>query len=996
MDKLYLMFKQFKENKSFFESLDLTYEQKVQIFREIHKSNPELVEKIQDYETYFDNAKLGLIFDYYYQDNPQVKEDLQKLRGNSKKHLVTFFTESEEVKKLAKDKGMNVSEYRNWIIDTYSELYVILPYESFIEDDKAIFKFKDNTTKEQQTNAFRTASEKLGYKYQKKFKVINGKEERFVEYDYSKVPSEQNRIARNNMLLEIMRNRLMDKETFIERYSPGGFPQASDAAKLIRYLDFSEEDFSKLSLQDIKNKIKEDGYKDPEPNYDPTDPMTVVIYNQQNQIASKLIGIFANQNANHAISLYLNTFELESPIEFFGHSYKNFIKPPRGIDVNGTMAEFLAASVDAVKDPTLGYLNLNTLTATAGATLARLGYTMDEIGILFNQPVIKEICEYAFNNQCSLDTAIEKIKNDYINDEILNSNNINTISTKLVTEEYLIKNMYKKEQGTKKFKESQAEVLKLFSNILNVSKDVSNYLSTTKYTASNSVGSTFGDFYSQQQKVIEFQNKYSEGSLSFNIQVDSKGAISPIDNDPELLNMGKQEYIEYTMQHPFGYEQCMYDMNRKTLKLFSKYYPYENSLYKKLRTAMTGFSRNYSLYPKTINQIHSDFLVYLLSKTKGLFNPETKIHYDDKEVTAEEYYTKIFPQRLLEVQKQLKENSKYYAILSDQHLSFNVSENNEISINIRNVTGLNSIQRDALTRSWEDLYRDDENLARDLFLYNFYKSGFNFGPYSFMHLAPSTLKQSILVQKEDDQEISYVDYLKNILNNDNINVTFEDFARQYILNHTESYEFIETLTESSKKILKIDETNIPGEISIDLLTLEKDLKQLITKKTKESTYVIPCFKYVTKNNKVYFYILEDMNILAEGQTNPSGEIVYKLATVQGHTNKSTRYYPDSTFDIIENIDTEGILEPTNGDNDKKIDSFTPEITVQDIKNQIMSGILNGNISIEGTSLSVDQQTTLISSLYTKDDNSIRELKKKRDNKEQIIVIDQEGNPTFIC
>jgi hypothetical protein len=50
------------------------------------------------------------------------------------------------------------------------------------------------------------------------------------------------------MLLEIMSNRLMDKETFIERYSPGGFPQASDAAKLIRYLDFSEEDFSKLSL----------------------------------------------------------------------------------------------------------------------------------------------------------------------------------------------------------------------------------------------------------------------------------------------------------------------------------------------------------------------------------------------------------------------------------------------------------------------------------------------------------------------------------------------------------------------------------------------------------------------------------------------------------------------------------------------------------------------------------------------------------------------------
>jgi hypothetical protein len=60
---------------------------------------------------------------------------------------------------------MSVLEYRNWIINTYSEMYGIIPYESFIEDDEAIFKFKNNTTKEQQTNAFRNASEKLGYKY---------------------------------------------------------------------------------------------------------------------------------------------------------------------------------------------------------------------------------------------------------------------------------------------------------------------------------------------------------------------------------------------------------------------------------------------------------------------------------------------------------------------------------------------------------------------------------------------------------------------------------------------------------------------------------------------------------------------------------------------------------------------------------------------------------------------------------------------------------------
>jgi hypothetical protein len=50
------------------------------------------------------------------------------------------------------------------------------------------------------------------------------------------------------MLIELMKHRLMDKETFVERYSPGGFTQASDAAKLIRYLDFSEDDYSNMPL----------------------------------------------------------------------------------------------------------------------------------------------------------------------------------------------------------------------------------------------------------------------------------------------------------------------------------------------------------------------------------------------------------------------------------------------------------------------------------------------------------------------------------------------------------------------------------------------------------------------------------------------------------------------------------------------------------------------------------------------------------------------------
>jgi hypothetical protein len=85
------------------------------------------------------------------------------------------------------------------------------------------------------------------------------------------------------MLLNIMSNRLMDPETFIERYSPGGFPQASLSAKMLREVKFGkskEEGKIPKTLQELRDIVTKEGYKDAEPNYDPTDPMTVIIYNQ--------------------------------------------------------------------------------------------------------------------------------------------------------------------------------------------------------------------------------------------------------------------------------------------------------------------------------------------------------------------------------------------------------------------------------------------------------------------------------------------------------------------------------------------------------------------------------------------------------------------------------------------------------------------------------------------------------------------------------------------
>ena len=335
----------------------------------------------------------------------------------------------------------------------------------------------------------------------------------FESYDFSKSPLDNTRAARNNMLIKLIQERLMDYETFEQRYTPGGFANASKAARTLRELLFGNlegivsrgtVDFSAIAerAKDIKS--------DPEPKYDPSDPMTIITYNQQNQVAGKLIGIFANQNTNHAFSSLMSEFTLKDPIRFAGHSYNDLLHAPEGIDVDLNVAEFLAASVDAVKDPVLNFLNLNTITADAGAVLARIGYTTQEIGLLFNQPIIKEICEYSFNNGVTADMAMREVVKNYMGDDTESPKanpdedfSINKLALNIVNDR-VMREQGKNAMDNQSFKADQLKVAELFSQIQTVAGDISQFVTSSKFTASNVVGSTFGDLYSQQMKVKNY------------------------------------------------------------------------------------------------------------------------------------------------------------------------------------------------------------------------------------------------------------------------------------------------------------------------------------------------------------------------------------------------------------------------------------------------------------------------------------------------------------
>lgn len=811
----------------------------------------------------------------------------------------------------------------------------------------------------------------------------------FESYDFSKSPLDNTRAARNNMLIKLIQERLMDYETFEQRYTPGGFANASKAARTLRELLFGNLEGivsrGNVNFNAIAERAK-DKKSDPEPNYDPSDPMTIITYNQQNQVAGKLIGIFANQNTNHAFSSLMKEFTLKEPIRFAGHSYNDLLHAPKGIDVDLNVAEFLAASVDAVKDPVLNFLNLNTITADAGAVLARIGYTTQEIGLLFNQPIIKEICEYSFNNGVTADMAMREVVKNYMGDDAESPKanpdedfSINKLALNIVNDR-VMREQGKNAMDNQSFKADQLKVAELFSQIQEVAGDVSQFVTSSKFTASNAVGSTFGDLYSQQMKVKNYIDKFvvknGKSSLFINMKV-TDVIESPITNDTNL-QISNQEYLESLIENPLAYEQAMYDMNRRANSLLNSYYPYETTSYRNARNRLASLTKSNFLDADTIDSIHSDMLVYMLSQQEdSLFNGEMPTKDG---IPAREYYTKHFAK---EVFNTLESNPDLKAIPLFQYMQFVTNEETgDISMNVQGIGGLAPYQKDELKESWAELLKTEPDLARDLFMYNFYKLGFTFSPLAFMNLAPTELKLSIKVGRKWDSsandgngawvERSYIDFLNDVKEG-TVTANSEKFAKQYILNHLDNRKLVFIAKGSNLKYLKTlvyKNNEAVSNFTLDVSKLGDDAKNYTIKDStlpKNCAAFRPCIvvdgiTYMCDSGNDKFNVSYD------------GSITYYKVSQLGTTNKSLQYVSDSEAKIPDSQTYDNKMLGST-----KVEDYVPEENPEKldrdklVNDLIEYSLMNGNLASE----TVEQFKKDISSFSDSDiKDTIEDIKKE--------------------
>lgn len=833
-----------------------------------------------------------------------------------------------------------------------------------VNEKDRLYKYKEGITKE----------------FNEWFKSRKQKYSSLEEYDFSKSPLENTKASRNNMLINLIQQRLMDEETFKERYTPGGFAGASKAARIMRELLFGKvktNDY-KVDLSNIEQSI--DDKADPEPNYDPTDPMTMIVYNQQNQVAGKLIGIFANQNTNHAFASLMESFALKVPIEFAGKKYSDLLNNNE-VDTSLTVAEFLSASVDAVKDPVLNFLNLNTITADAGAMLARLGFTTEDIGLLFNQPIIKDICDYSFNNNMSdINSVINNVLDNY---EVKGEVN-KAIPDIEFSRESLAYNIVAGANSSKealmsdnKFVSRQRHVAELFRQVLEASNDVSQFVRNTKFTASNAVGSTFGDMYAQQMKVAKYVESFNNvKNLHVTMKV-AENINTPINNDYTSLGRSNQEYMEKLLDNPFAYEQAMYDMNRKALEVVNNYYPYDTNNYKYARENIASLTKSELLDAETINSIHSDLLVYMLNQEENsLFNDLMPIEgYED--ITSREYYSDVFPRTLFNI---LQSNPSMKELPIFKYMQFQSDDEGKISMNIQDIGGLNPEQKDEIKESWGDLMRNDntKDIAKDLFLYNYFKLGFTYSPLGFMNLAPSEVKLGIQVGYDyDGNPRTYVDFLNDVMEN-KININNEDFTQQYLLNHLDNNRLVFRPKGNSASIINnLAFTNgvANDTFILDASKLGKDANPFLLDSSIDG---FKAFRpVIIINDAVYMSQGRNINLSS------NNTMLYKRVEPLGDSGKSLHY----TSDINSSSKSVKVQSLETIDSNSSVE---PEIIKEDYNLMTTDQLIK-----EATKLAIEADNSLQGDLVvemlrgvTREDliDTIEALKTKADN-----LKDQEGN-----
>lgn len=721
------------------------------------------------------------------------------------------------------------------------KLYIMLPEFNIIEYNKkharldyakedAIFKevlsrFSNSQLIEdildEDTESFNKWFERNKDRYKLEKPII-----RKVEYNWNKSAKDNGLKARNNMLIDLMWGILTNKDTTIKMINPGGFDPQKSAARIADILESSTEKELSDALLELGIKVSDKGPAHTLLNLgsnlsvlnklaeklkvklDPLSPRTQVLLHQRNMTGGKMIGIYANHNANHALIQHTN-LELNDYGTFIlnGEEKKSLheIKTKNGGFVTRNVSGFLAASVDNVKDPVLASLNQNTFTADASMLLARLGYNPIEIGVLMTQPIIKEITQAYFresregkSKNSIIDGVIRKYKalageNLDITYEDISKNMFyltDLAENILISKEATLDRHTTTDLRKLEYYNKQVQVGYLFKRIMTTAEALGKIVQATRAdTQGGAAGPTIADSEIKLYKLSDLLKEIDE-----NYKFPLNHAEDIIFND-YIQSTDTEDIIrKKLLESNLPFLQAFYSLGlEQSRNLLGGYFPQFTLSFREVVDKIKGITKSERLDVKTMNNIYNDLLAYIMSKTEFfgkqvLHNSETG---KDTIITPEgrrEYFINKFPAEFKEI---IEENPDIANLEFIKRLKvIRPNDNNPVStIIFKNVGQLSPILKERYTMDWEYLLYSDnpvaQQLALNLFRYSYYRNGFAFGPNTFIHLAPVSLRKLLP---------GYTETLNKLLTEED---NYTPFVNQYIYNHLDNRKIVPEIPDTS-------------------------------------------------------------------------------------------------------------------------------------------------------------------------------------------------------
>ena len=775
-----------------------------------------------------------------------------------------------------------------------------------------------------------------------------------VKYDFNKSPQENSLEARNNLLIDMMYGVLTNADTASKILNPGGFDYQKKSARIMTILNDSYESglvkalseggvkFNKTIKRagkeikapissylfdlplELSNEEREERKKKGEPfisltelaektkvKMGPLSPRTQVILHQQNMTGAKLIGIYANHNANHALmqhtqlaldeengSFVLNGKRLTSLHDIMNGD-KEFISKNN--------AGFLAASVDNVKDPVLAALNQNTFTADASMLLSRLGYNPIEIGLLMTQPIVQEITQTYFRESREgkgKDTIIDEVLDKYKEKAAL-SNDLtydNYKNNSFYIEELADNIMLAKEAITDRsqtsdfrkieFYQKQVAVGYLFKRIMNSADALGQLVQATRSdTQGGAAGPTIADTELKMQKVKDLLDQI-ENNDKFplkNANVILDGLLS--DNpDTDTLR-------ERLLSAPLPFLQAFYTLGlQKTEEMLGSYFPQYTESFRAVIDDLRDMTKTGKLNVKTMNSIYNDLLAYIMSKN-GFFGSELIVNPDSEVgdiIVTPSDKRKDFINNFPEYFKRVVTDNEDIADLEfiKRLKVIRANDSNPVdTVVFKNVGQLSPTLRERYMRDWASLlYMNNpeaQKLALNLFRYSYYRNGFAFGPSTFIHLAPVAVRNAIP---------EYISTLRTLLSSSD---DYSQFVDQYVYNHLDNRKLVPEIPDTASVQFIGEDNEVKDEVTfvIDDNATFGDKKVIKKRIDTPDGPAYDFFKYIGKRIRGS-YVYYKLTSLGTEQTNVA---TYERIEPLGFRNSFIEYEYGKDVEEMETV-----------------------------------------------------------------------------------------------